>query len=555
MQSVQSEAQLQLQLKQTTARSRLQQQQFSRQRLVIHVWSAAASLLSLVSWTIVSRSKFLLLSWLSPILEAEELLLLVPFSSWCWIVVTFVWVLYAMVTFLLLSRGILTRYLDVDVNGAGSGMGTSSEQQLLVEEIIVPTVNKEGEMELIEEQAERTEQESCVKNVDTEDLSEIGQDMDRAQQQIVTKAPSLRILRRSASCRQTVDRSSYKGSNSDAIVKRYRRGPTTTPTKSAHKTWTTSISLLQQVKHEIQFWSFSLWLLAPTIPRSIDQHHHRPQQQPQQHSINSNDGKEIRRQAPRHPQQYGPVDLKHESLLLTASSSVHREDMDESEYDLVLSEEASGFDHHLASSVVVVATKTEEEEEGQRSFQDRQDGGNQCPIQDDGKSGTRSVLLQTEDHPSFGQLQRYRTPARTGYMSQSMPDLHAIKKTMGPSPVESILARWSRMTLDSERLGSIYQYYLRRRASTLKKERHNNGYDDLDDQDPTTSDDLEEDASSGNDIGNNGDDDDEADPGVTFVIRSSTLPTVRVGLYSADQKRLWTSSGSIHLSPSPESYD
>lgn len=96
-----------------------------------------------------------------------------------------------MVTFLLLSRGILTRYLDVDVNGAGSGMGTSSEQQLLVEEIIVPTVNKEGEMELIEEQAERTEQESCVKNVDTEDLSEIGQDMDRAQQQIVTKAPSL----------------------------------------------------------------------------------------------------------------------------------------------------------------------------------------------------------------------------------------------------------------------------------------------------------------------------------------------------------------------------
>lgn len=106
-----------------------------------------------------------------------------------------------------------------------------------------------------------------------------------------------------------------------------------------------------------------------------------------------------------------------------------------------------------------------------------------------------------------------------------------------------------------ERLGSIYQYYLRQRASTLKKERYTNGYGDHDDQDPITSDDSQDDASSGNDIGNNGDDDDEADPGVAFVIRSSTLPTVRVGLYSADQKRLWTSSGSIHLSPLPESYD
>ncbi|KAF9141986.1 hypothetical protein BGX30_003679, partial [Mortierella sp. GBA39] len=301
-------------------------------------------------------------------------------------------------------------------------------------------------MEQKKEQAERTEQESCVKNVDTEELSEIGQDMGGAQQQIVTNAPSLRMLRRSASCRQTVDRLSYKGGNSDAImVKRHRRGPTTTPTKTAHKTWTTSISLLQQVKHEIQFWSFSLWVLAPTIPRPFDRHHHRPQQQPQQHSTNSNDGKEIRSQAPCHPQQYGPVDMKHGSLLSTTSSSVPSEDMDESEYDLVLSEEAPGLDRHLASSVVVVATK--KEDEGRR---------------------------------------RRR-----------------------PSPVASTLARWSRMALDSERLCSIYQYYLRQRASTLKKERQTDGYGDHDDQDPTTSDDSQDDASNSNAIGNNGDDGDE----------------------------------------------
>lgn len=96
-----------------------------------------------------------------------------------------------MVTFRLLSRGILTRYLNVDTDGAGSGVGTSSEQQLLIEEVAVSTVNKEGEMELKKEQAEHTEQESCVKNVDTEDQSGIGQDIARAQQQIVAKSPSL----------------------------------------------------------------------------------------------------------------------------------------------------------------------------------------------------------------------------------------------------------------------------------------------------------------------------------------------------------------------------
>lgn len=96
-----------------------------------------------------------------------------------------------MATFLLLSRGILTRYLDVDVDGAGSGVATSSEQQPLIKEVTVSSINKEEEMEQKKKQAERTEQESCVKKVDTEDLSDIGQDKDRAQQQIVTEAPSL----------------------------------------------------------------------------------------------------------------------------------------------------------------------------------------------------------------------------------------------------------------------------------------------------------------------------------------------------------------------------
>ena len=155
---------------------------------------------------------------------------------------------------------------------------------------------------------------------------------------------------------------------------------------------------------------------------------------------------EIRSQASRHPQQYGPVDMKHGVLLLAVSLSVPCEDMDEPEYDLFLSREASGLDRHLASSVVVVVTKTEEE--GRRRSQDSRSGGNQGPIQDDGKSESRNVLLQIEDQPSFGQLQRHRPQTRAGYMSQSMPDLYAVKRTMEPSPVEPTLARWSRMALD-----------------------------------------------------------------------------------------------------------
>ncbi|KAG0290009.1 hypothetical protein BGZ96_006507 [Linnemannia gamsii] len=468
--------------------------------MAIHVWSAGASLAGFATWTTVS------------------------------------------------NRGIVTKYLDVDVHidGAGSGTGAESEQQhqrLLNEEVVDLTVNKKEEKK--EQEREHTGQESCEKEVHTEDLSEIGQEIAGAQQ-IVTKAPSLKELRRSVTCRQDADRSFYNRGSSDAITtKRHRRGP---PTTTAHKTWKTSVSLLQQVKHDIQIWSFSLWVLAPIIPRPFNQRHHqRLHQQPKQ-QYHSTDG--LRSQERRHAQLYGPVEIKDgKGLMLTMTSSVLHEDMEESEYDLVLSEGASEFNRDLADSVVVVTTKAEGEE-GRRRSQDGRDGGNQVPIQDDGKTGNRSVLLLTEDcPPSFGQM-KYRPSSRTGYMSQSMPDLHAIKRTIEFNPVESMLARWSRMTLDSERLGGIFQYYLRQRASTLKKEKHTSGYDD-DDQDSAASDDPQGDTSSHTDDHNDGDDD-EADPGVTFVIRSSTLPTVRVGLYGADQKRFWTSSGSVHLSPLPE---
>jgi hypothetical protein len=191
MQSEDEKMQLQLQLQQTATaarRSRLhQQKQFSRQRIAIHVWSAGASFVGFATWTAVSKfGPSLLLS----ILEAEDLLLMevAPFSLWCWIVVTFVWVLYGMATFLLLSRGIVTKYLDADVHVDGTGSGTDAESEQQSQQLSNKEVIKEEDE--TESEREHTGQESCEKEVHAEDLSEIGQDIERAQQ-IVTTTPSL----------------------------------------------------------------------------------------------------------------------------------------------------------------------------------------------------------------------------------------------------------------------------------------------------------------------------------------------------------------------------
>jgi hypothetical protein len=45
----------------------------------------------------------------------------------------------------------------------------------------------------------------------------------------------------------------------------------------------------------------------------------------------------------------------------------------------------------------------------------------------------------------------------------------------------------------------------------------------------------------------------ETIPNIAFVVRSNTLPTVRVGLYGSSEKRLWTSTGSIHVAAAPVS--
>ncbi|KAF9290504.1 hypothetical protein BGZ68_006878 [Mortierella alpina] len=88
----------------------------------------------------------------------------------------------------------------------------------------------------------------------------------------------------------------------------------------------------------------------------------------------------------------------------------------------------------------------------------------------------------------------------------------------GAPSSQSTLSKLARIHLDPERLGGIFQYYRRRQAATNSKD-------------------------------GGGSVEQEQDDGIAFVVRSSTLPTVRVGLYGAAQKRLWSSTGTMNGLP------
>ncbi|KAK3818316.1 MAG: hypothetical protein J3R72DRAFT_460210 [Linnemannia gamsii] len=528
------------QQQQKTTKSGHQRLYYIRQRMLVHLWGAGGCLVGLVSWVIVSELEPILLSILEAKVDQLELELndvTMLFTVCCWIAVAFVWVIYVLAT-----RYLMSRCGSVNGSRPGAGTWTGTSEQLAKKEMVSVVVKKGQELELELEHKEqeceehKEQQQEFGGNVNVrmeEDMSEIGQDMDGAQKQqqqqqkqqtqSVIKVPSMRILRRPIPCRQQTE--------TTITIKRHRRGLT------PNNTWTRSITLLQQVKHEIQIWSFSLWVLAPTIPRSFGQHQH--ERYYHLHGQDVNSARNDSRREKSHPQRHESFDKQDGGLLLTTSGF---QDVDRATYESARSEATSGIDGSM--TVDVVALKEESYE--QDLIQHNENTG-----------GDLDVFPLVEKQPSFAQPQHrhqppHPPPQRTGYMSQSMPDLHAVKRT---GAVESTLARWSRMTLDPERLGSIFQYYLRQRASTLKKERQTDGYYG-NGQDSTimSDDDLQD--SSDDDYENvnneNGGVIEDEDPSVAFLIRSSTLPTVRVGLYGADQKRLWTSSGSVHLSPLPE---
>ncbi|KAG0370177.1 hypothetical protein BGX24_002108, partial [Mortierella sp. AD032] len=474
--------------------------------MLVHLWGAGGCLVGLVSWVIVSELEPILLSILEAKVDQLELELsdvAMLFTGCCWIAVAFVWVIYVLAT-----RYLMSRCGSVNGSRPGAGIWTGTSEQLAKKEKVSVVVKKGQELEL-EPELEHKEQE-CEEhkeqqqefggNVNVgmeEDMSEIGQDMDGAQKQqqqqqqtqSVVKAPSL----------------TTNGNNHD---------DKTTSSRTHAKQ---NLDKVDYITAASQTRDSDLVVLAVDVNSA---------------------GNDSRREKS-HPQRHEGFDKQDGGLLLTTSGF---QDVDRVTYESARSEATSGIDGSMTVDVVAL----------------KEEGYEQDLIQqNENTGGDLDVFPLVEKQPSFAQPQHrhqppHPPPQRTGYMSQSMPDLHAVKRT---GAVESTLARWSRMTLDPERLGSIFQYYLRQRASTLKKERQTDGYYG-NGQDSTimSDDDLQD--NSDDDYENvnneNGGVIEDEDPSVAFLIRSSTLPTVRVGLYGADQKRLWTSSGSVHLPPLPE---
>ncbi|KAG0326199.1 hypothetical protein BGZ99_009906 [Dissophora globulifera] len=137
----------------------------------------------------------------------------------------------------------------------------------------------------------------------------------------------------------------------------------------------------------------------------------------------------------------------------------------------------------------------------------------------DQDEGEYEVLLQadierTDDHG----MEPMQVAGQVLLKSESM---FALKSRYRAS--DSTLLKLAKMALDPERLQSIIQYYRRRHTAAAMG--HNDTADVNQNQEQETSTEGE----------------------LAFVVRSSRLPTVRVGLYGTAQKRLWTSTGSVDL--------
>ncbi|KAF9436249.1 hypothetical protein BGZ76_004477 [Entomortierella beljakovae] len=111
------------------------------------------------------------------------------------------------------------------------------------------------------------------------------------------------------------------------------------------------------------------------------------------------------------------------------------------------------------------------------------------------------------------------TLCKTNDSSSTKPELSLIRandRLLSPSASGLALWKLARMALDLERLDSIIHFYKHKHiAATETPESSKYASQEKDE--------------------------------LAFVVRSSRLPTVRVGLYGATQKRLWTSTGSIDM--------
>ncbi|KAG0046015.1 hypothetical protein BGZ83_008798 [Gryganskiella cystojenkinii] len=143
---------------------------------------------------------------------------------------------------------------------------------------------------------------------------------------------------------------------------------------------------------------------------------------------------------------------------------------------------------------------------------------------DDGQYERREQDQKKIKNNTDDDLQQQRVLTRRSTLQMSRG---AILES-SPSPIESTFSRLARMAADPERsLSTLFNYYRRQYVHTKGPPLSTSSSSPTTTGPSDTADVLE-------------DSDDFRD--LAFVVRSHTLPTVRVGLYGTSEKRLWSSS-------------
>ncbi|KAI1318430.1 hypothetical protein EDD11_006514 [Mortierella claussenii] len=151
---------------------------------------------------------------------------------------------------------------------------------------------------------------------------------------------------------------------------------------------------------------------------------------------------------------------------------------------------------------------------------------------------------ESKGSSGYGNINRFTDKRRILQRGSSVPSWSPTRElVLKRSPASgSAMSRLARMALDPERLGSILQFYRRKHTATIS-------YPDSKRSQVST----ELIAQQTYQLQGQGTRSSQDDEDLAFVIRSSHLSTVRVGLYGTAQKRLWTSTGSFELGHMDES--
>ncbi|GJJ75708.1 hypothetical protein EMPS_08066 [Entomortierella parvispora] len=177
-------------------------------------------------------------------------------------------------------------------------------------------------------------------------------------------------------------------------------------------------------------------------------------------------------------------------------------------------------------------------DDGPESFKASEYGRDDVePLMNDANNDRYDIIPTTSTVSHHGSYERREQDTKMNSEQATRKKPMARLPTLGPwnrfvapdstsSPAGSTLVKLAKLTMDSERLTNIFNYYRRQNASY---------------------------SYSISGLGSQGAGKGQSDqiPNLAFVVRSNTLPTVRVGIYGASERRLWTASGSTLVTATP----